>query len=243
MFAAHGMRAVAAAAVGGLFLIAGCTGATDNDAAEPTVDPSPSPIVTLVPEPAITAKPTPEPRTKPSPEPTSAESPLPPAASPTSEPPPSTSVAPAPAQSAAARAPSAPRAQESNSRSLAEEQAPQFDAEWARTNARNIVEDIAAADERMLDRPEIGGSTTMWFLADNMDRLMDAGVPPGEDPAQYMALLQTLGDFYTLAGDQLPGDVMGAAATYTVARENTSTLLDILNSALGTSHSLPPWSF
>lgn len=118
-----------------------------------------------------------------------------------------------------------------------------FDKAYARIVAKNIVEDIATADERFTDSPEIGASSTMNFLSADMGRLLDAGLPPVKDEAHYYALVTTLEDFYGKAATQLPDDVLGAAATYTVARERTAELLGLLNPVLGTKHALPEWSF
>lgn len=118
-----------------------------------------------------------------------------------------------------------------------------FDESYARTVAGNIVEDIGTADERFSDHPEIGASTTMDFLAGDMGRLLDAGMPPVKDQAHYYALVTTLQKFYSKAADQLPDDVTGAAATYTVARENTGELLSLLNPVIGTKYKLGQWSF
>ncbi len=113
----------------------------------------------------------------------------------------------------------------------------------ARLIAGRIVRDIAAADDRFLDRPEFGASTTMGFLAEHMRRLSELGPPPGLDPAHYMALLDTLEQFYEQASGRLPDQLIGAAATYTVCRQHTEELLGLLNPVLGTSHRLPVWSF
>lgn len=81
------------------------------------------------------------------------------------------------------------------------------------------------------------------FLSEDMQRLLDAGMPPLGDTAHYHAQATTLGQFYAKAANQLPGDITGAAATYTVAREETGKLLALLNPVLGTHYSLPKWSF
>jgi len=99
------------------------------------------------------------------------------------------------------------------------------------------------ADEYFLDSPEIGTSTTMGFLSAHMGRLLNAGMPPVADKAHYYALVTTLEKFYGNAAYQLPDDVIGAAATYTVARQATSELLGLLNPVLGTKYTLPKWSF
>lgn len=117
-----------------------------------------------------------------------------------------------------------------------------FDEDYARTVLGWIVEDVATADERMSDRPDIGGSASMSFLADDMRRLLEAGIPPVADDSGYYALVATLEEFFAQAAAQLPSDIPGAAATYTIAREHTEELLDILNPVLGTSHTLPAWS-
>jgi hypothetical protein len=105
------------------------------------------------------------------------------------------------------------------------------------------VRDVATADERFSDRPDLGADRTMEFLSTDMARLLDAGMPPVKDQAHYYALVTTLEDFYGKAAAQLPDDVTGAAATYTVARQATNELLGLLNPVLGTRHVLPKWNF
>jgi hypothetical protein len=119
-----------------------------------------------------------------------------------------------------------------------------FDDEYARIVAGRIVRDIATADERMLDRPDIGGDSAMAFLSKDMGNLEKAGLPDVKDRAHYVALVRTLGQFYDKAEWQLSEDqITEAAATYTVARKATSELLTILNPVLGTKHKLPAWSW
>ncbi|MEO7062104.1 MAG: hypothetical protein ABI083_20495 [Lapillicoccus sp.] len=118
-----------------------------------------------------------------------------------------------------------------------------FDKSYATTVTADIVDDIATADERFSDRPELGAATTMGFLSHDMERLLNAGIPPVKDKAAYYALVTTLGQFYGKARDQLPYDVLGAAANYSVAREQTRNLLAILNPLLGKHYSLPTWSY
>lgn len=118
-----------------------------------------------------------------------------------------------------------------------------FDKAYARTVTADIVDAIANADERFLDHPEIGTSTTMGFLSADMRRLLDAGMPPVADKARYYALVTTLEKFYGQAADQLPDDVMGAAATYTVSRKSTAELLGMINPVLGTKYALTKWSY
>ncbi len=118
-----------------------------------------------------------------------------------------------------------------------------FDDDYARLMTGRIVEDIATADERMLDRP-LNAGNTMGFLSDTMSNLEGAGVPDVKDQVHYVALLRTLGQFYDKAEWQLSEDqITEAAATYTVARKATSELLTILNPVLGTKHKLPVWSW
>ena len=83
----------------------------------------------------------------------------------------------------------------------------------------------------------------MGFLSADMQRLLNAGMPPVKDQAHYYALVTTLGQFYDKAAKKLPDDFIGAAATYTVARNNTTELLGLLNPILGTKHALPAWTF
>lgn len=118
-----------------------------------------------------------------------------------------------------------------------------FDKAYAGLVTADLVDDIATADERFLDQPKLGASTTMGFLSADMGRLLNAGMPPMADKAHYYALVTTLENFYGQAADQLPEDVIGAAATYTVARQSTSELLGLLNPVLGTKYALARWSF
>jgi hypothetical protein len=108
--------------------------------------------------------------------------------------------------------------------------------------AARIVEDIADADERFLDGRGLGAKSTMDFLEEDMDRLLSCGIPNVPDESYYYATVATLRSFYGKASDQLPHDVIRAAATYTVTREQTSELLDMLNAVLDTQFVLPPWS-
>lgn len=64
------------------------------------------------------------------------------------------------------------------------------------------MEDIATAVERMVDHPEFGAARTMAFLAGDVERLIDAGLPPEAGP-DYMARLSTLEEFYLRAADEL----------------------------------------
>lgn len=84
-------------------------------------------------------------------------------------------------------------------------------------------------------------------MAAAMLKLQELGAPPSIEAARYYALTGTLADFFGRAYDHLqPGPeylLFEGAADYTVASEHTQELLDMLNPALGTSHSLPPWSF
>ena len=68
-----------------------------------------------------------------------------------------------------------------------------FDDDYARDIAGRIVRDIASADERMLDRPDIRGDSAMAFLSKDMGNLEEAGLPDVKDQAHYVALVQTLG--------------------------------------------------
>ena len=61
------------------------------------------------------------------------------------------------------------------------------------------MDDIATADERFSDRPDLGADRTMAFLSANMERLLNAGMPPVKDQAHYYALVTTLGQFYDKA--------------------------------------------
>ena len=80
---------------------------------------------------------------------------------------------------------------------------------------------LATADERFSGGRD-SAATTMGFLSADMQRLLNAGMPPVKDQAHYYALVTTLGQFYDKAAKKLPDDFIGAAATYTVARNNTT---------------------
>lgn len=118
-----------------------------------------------------------------------------------------------------------------------------FDKAYAKVIAGRIVEDVATGDTRFMDRPDLRAATTMGFLSTDMEDLLDCGMPRLGDKATYYATVATLRDFYAKAGDQLPRDVDGALATYTVARQHTAELLTLLNPILGTRYRLPPWSY
>lgn len=118
-----------------------------------------------------------------------------------------------------------------------------FDKAYAKVIAGRIVEDVATGDARFMDRPELGAATTMDFLSTDMEDLLGCGMAPVTDKASYYATITTLRDFYAKAGDQLPHDVYGALATYTVARQHTAELLTLLNPILGTRNHLAPWTY
>jgi hypothetical protein len=118
-----------------------------------------------------------------------------------------------------------------------------FDKACAKVIAGRVVEDVATGDARFMDRPDLGAATTMGFLSTDMEDLLNCGMPRVADQATYYATVTTLRDFYAKAGDQLPQDVDGALATYSVARQHTGELLTVLNPILGTRYQLPPWSY
>jgi outer membrane biosynthesis protein TonB len=232
----------ALAAVTVVATLAGC--GTQRAASPTTAEAganSPAPTATV----AVTAPETTTPETT-APQTTTPEaSPTPaPAVAPASAP----AVAPVPGPAPAPAAAPAPAPAPAPAAAPAPEDPPpaavdNFDKAYARTVTADIVSDIATADERFLDQPEIGTTTTMGFLSADMGRLLNAGMPPVANKAHYVALVSTLESFYAKASDQLPDDVIGAAATYTVARQATSELLGLLNPVLGTNHTLPAWSF
>jgi hypothetical protein len=97
-----------------------------------------------------------------------------------------------------------------------------FDTVYASKVTTGLVDEVATADAGFLDHPEIDTSTAMGFLSSDMARLLNAGIPPVANKAHYFALVTTLEKIYGTAADQLPDNVVGAAATYTVARQATS---------------------
>ena len=118
-----------------------------------------------------------------------------------------------------------------------------FNKEYATSVATGIMTASANADAYFLDSPEIGTASMLWLLSNDMGRLATAGIPPGQDPATYLATLTTLGQFYANAASQISASIPQAAATYTVARGHTQELLKILNGATGASNHLPDWKF
>ena len=115
--------------------------------------------------------------------------------------------------------------------------ADEFDRGWARDIASDIEEDLSSVDERLGDG--IGVSSALYLLSDSYRRLLDAGIPPGADPAKYTARLKTLSSFAQLASDEYDTDATQASARYAVIRRETGVLFAVLNSAMGTSFRLP----
>ena len=81
--------------------------------------------------------------------------------------------------------------------------------------------------------PKWGRSRMMSFLSGNMDRIVIAGTPPGVDPASYYANVVATGQQFDTAATALEiGDVITAAAAYTVARQHLPEILDPIGAAL-----------
>ena len=112
-----------------------------------------------------------------------------------------------------------------------------FDPSYARTVAGYIIEDIGDVDEYMQDG--IAVPSALYMLSSSYDRMTDAGVPPGADPAKYMARLTTLSSFAESAGDEYDDSPVEATARYAVIRRETGVVFSVLNSAMGTHFKLP----
>jgi len=242
-WAATFMAVIASVVIGKLLLLGGGAGAafaTASDAITALVSPSPtSPADASAPVRSTPATPATK---KPSPAPSTAARSSSPAAKATKKPlrPPSTTAAPARPVAPATKKPSPPSPAKPST-TAAPEPADNFDDAYAREIAVRIVEDIATADERMLDRPR-NARTTMASLSEDMGNLEEAGLPDVKDQVDYVALIRTLGEFYDEAEWELSEDqITEAVARYTIARKATSELLTTLNPVLGTQHQLPAW--
>ena len=76
--------------------------------------------------------------------------------------------------------------------------------------------------------------TRLDLLSADYDALASDGVPPGVDPAHYLATVTTLSQFTTLASTDLSvDDWIDGVAKYQVVRDNTVPLLAVLSKALG----------
>jgi hypothetical protein len=239
-WAATCMAVIASVVIGKLLLGGGAATAlaTASDAITALVSPSPtSPADASAPVRSAPAVPATK---KPSPAPSARSTS---AAKATKKPlrPPSTTAAPARPVAPATKEPSPPSPAKPAA-TAAPEPADNFDDAYAREIAVRIVEDIATADERMLDRPR-NARTTMASLSEDMGNLEEAGLPDVKDQVDYVARIRTLGEFYDEAEWELSDDqITEAVARYTIARKATSELLTTLNQVLGTKHQLPAWS-
>ncbi len=112
-----------------------------------------------------------------------------------------------------------------------------FDREYAVSVTGDILEDVRTVDHRLKDG--IAVSSALSLLADSFGRLLEAGTPPGVNAAEYHARLTTLESFAGQASDIYDANPTEGSAKYAVVREQTGVLLGELNSAMGTSFSLP----
>lgn len=78
------------------------------------------------------------------------------------------------------------------------------------------------------------------LLARRFATLRAAGPPPGVDPPSYSGRLYSLELFAVAAADEAAAGLPRAGARYAVVRQETATLLGLVNTALGTSLALPP---
>ena len=112
-----------------------------------------------------------------------------------------------------------------------------FDRAYAMGIGGDIIHDINTVDDRLRDG--IGVSSALYLLSDSYGRLLDAGIPPGVDAADYYGRLTTLQTFATDAADLYDSNAMEGRAKYAVLREQTGPLLDQLNDAANTNFRLP----
>jgi hypothetical protein len=240
-WAATCMAVIASVVIGTLLQLGGWAGtalATASDAITALVSPSPtshadaSAPVRSTPATPVTKKHSPAPSARSTSAAKATKKPLRP---------PSTTAAPARPVAPATKKPSPPSPAKPAA-TAAPEPADNFDDAYAREIAVRIVEDIATADERMLDRPG-NARTTMASLSEDMGNLEEAGLPDVKDQVDYVALIRTLAESYHEAEWELSDDqITEAVARYTIARKATSELVTTLNQVLGTKHRLPAWS-
>ena len=109
-----------------------------------------------------------------------------------------------------------------------------FDRVWAIAKAKDVIDDIATLDERMLTGPDEGIASGLRLLSDSYQRLSEAGVPPGVDASAYLASLSTLSQFASQASDEMVYAPSDGGARYEVIRQHTGPLLQELGQATGT---------
>ena len=112
-----------------------------------------------------------------------------------------------------------------------------FDRGWLVAKSQDAHTDIRSVDRRLQDGIAVAGA--LYLLSDSYERMSEAGVPPGLDPATYLARLDTLRIFAEQAGDLYDIDPMEASAKYSVTRQQTGVLFGQINGALGTNLQLP----
>ena len=111
------------------------------------------------------------------------------------------------------------------------------DAADIKRYAGRVLEDIAALDIYVLDG--IGLPARLSALSKNYTDLLNSAVPTGADAANYKARCQTLANFAKMAADDYSiGDSMNGRARYSVIRQETIPLLNIINKGLSTTYAL-----
>lgn len=141
------------------------------------------------------------------------------------------------AKAAAAKAAAAKAEAARTAAAQAEETSADFDKAYAIDVTDRIIEQIKSVDERMGDGIQVDGA--LQLLANQYDRLANAGTPPGADEADYMSRLSTLNDFAQRAADSYADDPTGATAKYEVVRKETKPVLEAINAATGKHFTLP----
>ena len=105
--------------------------------------------------------------------------------------------------------------------------------------ARNVITDIRSTDRRIADSDYYSASSSLWLLADSFERVLEAGIPAGVDPATYTARLKTLESFADQASNEIAGSPTQGSARYAIIREETGVVLTQLTEATGVELALP----
>jgi hypothetical protein len=112
-----------------------------------------------------------------------------------------------------------------------------FNRPAALADYSNLVVDV-----RLLDRMTLSGNAAalqLDLMAQHLARLGANGPPPGLDAPSYYGRLASLGLFARAASDEATASSPVAQSRYAVIRQETGTLLSVVNGALATTFILP----
>ncbi len=112
-----------------------------------------------------------------------------------------------------------------------------FNRPAALADYSNLVDDV-----RLLDRMAMSGNAAalqLDLMAQHLARLGANGPPPGLDAPSYYGRLASLGLFAQAASDEATASSPVAQSRYAVIRQETGTLLSLVNGALATTFLLP----